>query len=59
MASADEKTLGFVTSTVVSPAEQSTTAANRMATIHDDDERLLAQIGYTQVSYACSVSVLG
>jgi hypothetical protein len=47
---ADEKTLGFVTLTSVSPDEKSTKVANRMATIHDDDERLLAQIGYTQVS---------
>ncbi|KAE8448681.1 hypothetical protein EG329_008896 [Mollisiaceae sp. DMI_Dod_QoI] len=71
MASIEEKKCASATSAPVSPDEKSTGLVNRMATIQDDDERLLAQIGYTQdlsrhftkwstLSYAISVlGVLG
>jgi hypothetical protein len=56
MASSDEKeaisSISPVSSTVEKKAEK---RARRMATIQDDDERLLNQIGYTQ---ACTIPLL-
>lgn len=54
MASLDDKKSTLVTSA----EEKSTGPANHMATIRDDDERLLAQIGYTQVSRFILYSVI-
>jgi hypothetical protein len=55
MASSDEKeaisSISPVSSNVEKKAEK---RAPRMATIQDDDERLLNQIGYTQ---ACTISL--
>lgn len=48
MASEDEK--GPIATASTRPATEETShQSNTMATIEDDDERLLAQIGYKQV----------
>jgi hypothetical protein len=49
MASEDEKIPVATTSVIATAAGQTKNRLNGMATIQDDDERLLAQIGYKQV----------
>lgn len=50
MASTDEKSPVADVSSVTTKEVKATKRRRTMATIEDDDERLLNQIGYTQVS---------
>ena len=54
MASEDEK-VPVATTSVRATAGQTTKGLNGMVTIQDDDERLLAQIGYKQVWISSSI----